>query len=281
MRSRFIKEKMSIVSSAEIIAYTGASSYDVVTQAIHEGIEQMIKNECDKAFESTTYLNELYDGLGSCRMRLRHVPITAVSRVSCSLEECIGVKNTLTDATTASVVVDATNVTLTVSGGVGNSTNVITIASYATLSALVTKINTYSAQGWSAEISQSYHNDKKTTSLIPQQLDVTSWDVAESYSYLIIGVPISFKLIAELECIEASFPYGSQNISVSYTAGSTPKDIAFAVKVLVKYLSDQNTNNAEGVKRWSTGDVEMEYFGALEANPMIKGIIERNRRVSM
>lgn len=71
---------MSIVSSAEIIAYTGASSYDVVTQAIHEGIEQIIKNECDKAFEATTYLNEFYDGLGTCRMRLRHVPITTVSR---------------------------------------------------------------------------------------------------------------------------------------------------------------------------------------------------------
>ena len=272
---------MSIVSSADIIAYLGISSYDVVTQAIHEGIEQIIKNECDKAFEATTYLNELYDGLGICRMRLRHVPITAVSRVSCSLEECIGIKNTLTDATTASVLVDATNITLTVSGGVGNSTNVITIASYATLSLLVAKINTYSAQGWSAQISQPYHDDKKTSSLIPQQLDVTSWDVAESYKYLLIGVPITFKLIAELECIEASFPYGSQNISVSYTAGSTPKDIVLAVKVLVKYLYDQKTDNAEGVKRWRVGDVEMEYFGALEANPIIKSIIERNGRVSL
>ena len=272
---------MSIVSSADIIAYLGISSYDAVTQAIHEGIEQIIKNECDKTFESTVYLNELYDGLGSFRMRLRRVPITAVSRVSCSLEECIGIKNTLTDATTASVVVDATNVSLSVSGGVGNSANVITIASYATLSLLVTKINTYSAQGWSAQISQTYHNDKKTSSLIPQQLDVTSWDVAESYSYLLIGVPITFKLIAELECIEASFPYGSQNISVSYTAGSTPKDIVLAVKSLVKALYTQKNSNAEGVKRWSTGDIEMEYFGALEANPMIKGIIERNRRVSI
>lgn len=272
---------MSIVSSAEIIAYTGASSYDVVTQAIHEGIEQMIKNECDKTFESTIYLNELYDGLGICRMRLRHVPITAVSRVSCSLEECIGVKNTLTDATTASVLVDATNVTLTVAGGVGNSTTTIAIASYPTLSALVTKINTYSALGWSAEISQSYLNDKKTTSLIPQQLDVTSWDVSQSYSYLLIGVPITFKLITELECIEASFPYGSQNISVSYTAGSTPNDIAFAVKSLVKFLYNQKNNNAEGVKQWSTGDVEMEYFQALEANPIIARIIERNGRVSL
>jgi len=272
---------MSIVSSADIIAYTGASSYDVVTQAIHEGIEQMVKNECDKPFESTTYLNELYDGLGIFRMRLRHLPITAVSRVSCSLEECIGIKNTLTDATTASVVVDATNVTLTVSGGAGNSTNAIAIASYATLSTLVTKINTYSAQGWSAQISQTYLNDKKTTSLIPQQLDVTSWDVAESYSYLLIGVPITFKLISELECIEASFPYGSQNISVSYTAGSTPKDIVLAVKSLVKYLYTQKTSNAEGVKRWETGDIMIEYAQAIEANPMIKGIIERNRRVSI
>jgi hypothetical protein len=272
---------MSIVSSADIIAYTGASSYDVVTQAIHEGIEQSIKNDCDKAFESVTYLNELYDGLGICRMRLRHVPITAVSRVSASLEDCIGIKNTLTDATTVSVLVDATNVTLTVGGGVGNSTTTIAIASYPTLTLLVAKINTYSALGWYAEISQSYLNDKKTSSLIPQQLDVTSWDVAESYSYLLIGVPMSFKLIAELECIEASFPYGSQNISVSYTAGATPKDIVLAVKVLTKYLYDQKTDNAEGVKRWQVGDVEMEYFGALEANPIIKSIIERNKRVSM
>ena len=272
---------MSIVSSAAIIAYTGASSYDVVTQAIHEGVEQIIKNECDKPFESTTYLNELYDGLGICRMRLRHAPITAVSRVSCSLEDCIGIKNTLTDATTASVLVDATNVTLTVSGGVGNSTTTIAIASYPTLSALVTKINTYSALGWSAEIAQSYLNDKKTSSLIPQQLDVTSWDVAQSYSYLLIGVPISFKLIADLDCIEASFPYGSQNISVSYTAGTTPNDIAFAVKSLVKALYNQKNSNAEGVKRWSTGDIEMEYFGALEANPVIKGILDRNKRVSL
>ena len=271
---------MSIVSSANITAYLGVSTYTADLQAIHEGIEQLVKNICQKTFESASYF-ELYDGVGAyTRLHLNYTPVTAVARVSTDLDAVIKIKNTLTDSSTASVVVDSANVTLTVAGGTGNATNTLAIATYTTLTLLVGAINALSASGWVAELYNSSYSAKKTSLLIPQQQDLTSWVSAEDYDYLYMGEPISFKFVSRYNAIEASFPYGSQNIAVSYTAGSTPADIGLAVRQMVKYAYDQKTGDSENVKRLTVGDITTEYFTqVLEQMPMVASILAQNTNI--
>lgn len=271
---------MSIVSSANIIAYIGVSSYTADLQAIHEGAERMVKNYCRKTFESASYF-ELYDGRGGYyRLMPKYQPVTAVSRVSVDFDAVIKIKNSNTDATTASVKVDATNVVLTVNGGAGNSTSTLAIATYSTLTLLVDAINALDASyGWMAELYDSDYSAKKTALLIPQQIDVTSWLTAQEYSYLYMGEPINF-LLVDNTWIEAHYPLGSQNVAISYTAGDTPDDIEYAVMALVKSTYDKKLAGSDGVKRFRVGDIETEFFEAVNNQDSLIGqILEMNRKV--
>jgi hypothetical protein len=263
-----------IVSSANILTYTGESSYSASLEIVHKGVEQIIKNKTGKEFESTTYVNELYDGNGGMRLRLNHLPIISVSRVCADMEAVIRIKNT-TLATTASVKVDDINVTLDIDG----STDVLAIATYPTLSALITAINALSAKGWSAEIYNTIYNTKQTSKLIPQQIDVTSFEASGQWDYLYMGEPMDFKIINQ-EWIEGYFPYGSQNISVSYTAGTTPDDITLLVCSLVKAIWNQKMNSTEGIKSFTVGDIQTVYE-AIQNSDFVKGIIEDNKVVTL
>lgn len=271
---------MSIVSTANIQTYTGASSYSADLQAIHEGVERLVKNYCRKTFESASYF-ELYDGKGGYyRLMPKYQPITAVSRVSVDFDAVIKIKNSNTDATTASVKVDTTNVVLTVNGGAGNSTSTLAIATYSTLTLLVDAINALnSAYGWTAELYDSDYSAKKTALLIPQQIDVTSWLTAQEYSYLYMGEPISF-MVVDNTWIEAYYPIGSQNVAISYTAGETPDDIEYAVMALVKATYDKKLAGADGIKRFTVGDIETEFFEAINNQESLIGqILNDNRKV--
>lgn len=275
---------MSIVSSANILTLTGESTYSTALQIYHEGIEQMIVNLTDRTFVSTTYTNELYDGKGEERLRLKHLPITAVSRVCTDIEEVIQVKNTLTDATTAMVTVDTTNITLTVDGGAGNSTNTLAIGTYTTLSSLVTAINALSsAYGWSASIYNTIYNDKKTNKLIVQQIDCTPYTSTESYQYLLMGEPVDGRIkIIDNTYIETDscFPRGSQNIAVNYTGGAAKADVTMLIGILVKAMWMNHQNSTEGLKSYSDGDISVIYE-ALQNTPMFRDIIGKNTLIEI
>jgi len=269
---------MSILSSAEIIAYLGASSYTADIQAIHEGIEDEIQLECGQTFESTSYF-QLYDGKGGYyRLELEHTPVTDVSRVSVDWDAVIKIRNTNTDATTASVVINSTNVILTVAGGAGNSTTTLAIADYATLTLLVAAIDALSSTlGWDAEL---YDNDfaAKKTSLLPaQQIDITSFINTAVYEYLYMGEPITFKLVDN--AIEGYFPFGSQNIAVSYTAGTATSSIKRAIYQLVKFAYEQKTGDSEGVKSWRVGEITTEYMSGVDFLPGVSKAIQLNTKV--
>ena len=267
---------MSIVSSSEVIAKLGVSTYSAEIQELHEGIEQDVKDICGKPFESTSYF-ELYDGRGGLyRLPLNHVPVTSVARVSTDLQAVIKIKNT-TRATTASVKVDATNVTLTID----TTTSTLAIATYTTLSSLVTAINLLSVNGWVAEIYHTDYNAKLTNKLIAQQLDVTSFDSTEDYNYLYMGEPVDFTFIPNINAVEAYFPYGSQNIGVNYTAGSTPASIKSAVLALIKVYYTRSTNQADGIKSYAVGDIRTEYYAGVEEISSIMGVLERNKAVTI
>jgi len=263
-----------IVSSADILEVTGETTYSRELEIQHKGVERVVKNMTGKTFEATTYTNELYDGRGEYRLRLNHLPIISVSRVSSDLVSVINIKNT-TLSTTTSIKVDATNLTLIID----TSTDVLPIATYTTLSSLVTAINALSVKGWSAEIYDTDYNAKLTNKLIPQQHDVTSFDTVQDWSYLYMGEPISFNVI-DSTWIEGYFPRGSQNVSVTYTAGSTPDDITMMVCQLVKAMWDQKAKDTEGLKSFRAGDIENVYKTVQESN-FFMDIINLNKNVSI
>jgi hypothetical protein len=263
-----------IVSSADILEVTGETTYSRELEIQHKGVEQVVRNMTGKSFEAKTYTNELYDGSGEYRLKLNHLPIISVSRVSVDLESVVKIKNT-TLSTTTSVKIDSTNATLVIDA----TTDILPIATYTTLSSLVTAINALSAKGWSAEIVDTVYNDKQTTKLIQEQFDVTSFKTAKDWSYLYMGEPVSFRVI-DSTWIEGYFPRGSQNVAVTYTAGSTPDDLTMMVCSLVKAVWDQKSNNTEGLKSWRVGDVEMVY-GTIQESNFFMDIINLNKNVSI
>ncbi len=254
---------MSIVSSAIIKTYNGMSETEYTNQGQyqHLGIEQAIKNYCGKSFEAETLINELYDGNGEYRLWLNKRSINSITRVSFR-ESAIEIKNTKTDATMASVKVDATNVTLTVIGGTGANVTTLAIASYATLTLLVAAINALSAYGWSAQLYNSHFESYLTTDIIPQYLTCTSWDnVPATWNYIDIGGnPVDVKWDAQ-GWIEYSggFPVGTQNVVVSYTAGSTPANVTMAVLEWAKQKWTVSQSDSEGIKSYRTGELSVEY----------------------
>lgn len=270
---------MSIVSSSDVVTYLGVASYTADVQALHLGIEKLIKTQCGYEFEAISYF-ERYDGLGGYyRLELKNFPIISVSRLSTTNQAVIKIKNVNTDATTASVVINTTNVILTVNGGAGNSTSTLAVATYDTLTKLVTAINALdSSYGWQAELYDNAYSAKKTALLFPQQIDVTAWTADQGWDYLYMGEPVDF-IIVDRKYIEAYFPYGSQNIAVSYTAGESKDDIKMAILELLKYAYNKKLANQEGIKRFTVGDITTEYFNGINEMPFINDIIQNNIRM--
>lgn len=274
---------MAIVPSANIISYLGVSSYDAV-QVIHEGIEAFLKQATGQPWESTTYTNKAYDGTGGNILLLDEMPIISIKYVIIDPYDVIKITNSKTDATLASVVIDATNVTLTVEGGAGNGTHTLAKADYATLTLLVSAINALLIDhGWSADIVNTAYNSLKTSYLYDQQYDVTQEvGIANHYVYIQLGdhaENIKFNVNnGQLGCDEG-FPRGFQNIIITYTAGyaTPPADIAFWIMDTVKTLYLIKLNSAEGIKSWTVGDISYTYGEIAKAGISIPESIINNR----
>lgn len=124
----------------------GSSDY-IQEQAINAASNQ-IERVCNRSFASASY-RQLYDGTGMPRLVLRQRPVTAVSRVSVGVDNALKVRNTSTDARTATVSNDLTNVTLTIIGGANAGSDDVAISTN-TIAALATAIEAI-GKNWDAE----------------------------------------------------------------------------------------------------------------------------------
>ena len=276
------KENMSIVSSANIISYLGASSYSANIQSIHEGVEEYLQYKTGQPWESTTFTNKTYDGNGAHKLLLDEMPIISVKYIIIKFD-IIRITNSKTDASLASVVIDSTNIILTVEGGVGEGAHTLAKTTVTTLSALVSAINLLTSDhGWSAELLGPYDN-LKTSYLFDQQCDVTQEaGIANQYGYIQYGKNASNikinKTNGQIECAEG-FPYGFQNIIITYTAGyvTPPADITFWIMNAVKTLYSLYQNNAEGIVSWTVGDISYKYGEMARAGISIPDSILNSR----
>ena len=112
---------------------------------------------------------------------------------------------------------------------------------------------------------KEYYDGNGTKSLMLNKYPLTTiteirfynWDrttyVVQDASYY-----INYETWGEIYHIYG-FPKGKKNIYVDYNAGYTevPEDYKYILKAIVKRLYQQYTNNSEGVKSYSLGDLSI------------------------
>ncbi|MFO0966843.1 MAG: hypothetical protein U0793_14820 [Gemmataceae bacterium] len=193
---------------------------DSLIAAVSEAVERY----CCRAFAVQAY-DELYDGNDRPTLLLRNFPVVSVERIAYEPAPVLTVQNTSASNQRASIKVSADGVTLTrVASGVTTSDSV-TFAGAATLSALATAIAAV-GNGWGASVASGYDSyasaDLRATQgafnardaaadLRIHVRELSAFDVDETRGYLRRGAP---------GCLSSPVFYGGHNFwRVLYTAG--------------------------------------------------------------
>jgi hypothetical protein len=212
---------------------------------------------CNRDFVDTTY-REFYDGDGQNELTLHEFPVIAVTMLGVGRQDAFGIQNTSTDAYHAQVSVSESDLTLQVQGGTNDGTETLTLASYATLTALFTAIAALD-KGWT----------------VTQVEGVAHWGAIEllpTGKGLQCLTDIAYPSLpdependyitdttAGILKYFGRFNRGFENIVVRYTAGYTeiPGDLEQICIDLTKQYYDKRNINSD-LKREKIGDYEYE-----------------------
>jgi len=236
-----------------------AGTWDALLGDIINKATDLIEKWCDRKLMSRTYTHERYDGDGSGILFLNEYPITAVAALYQGVTNVLSCSFSSTNESLAWAKNDLTDITLTVEGGTLDGSATVAIGSYATLALLAAAISAES--GWTGSVVGEY-DDYPSAKLLSED----NLHCLETTCYLRAPtLPLSAYEIYENEGYVygsgASFPIGSRNIIVTYTAGysSTPEALEMACIELVtnKY---KNRKKPSGVKTEVLADAEFTYF---------------------
>lgn len=202
----------------------------------------MIESFCNRQFMSRAYVTDIYDGPDGDTLLLKQFPVMEVDRCVIGRADVIRVRNTIGDATRATVAVGVAAMTLTITGGTSAGTDTITWAANADLTAVVAAINAAvpAGKGWSAVLQSPATGVYVSTELLPHG----GLACLNSDAHLDMPDPagLSDFLVhwdeGMLERPGTSWGTGSRNIFVDYTAGylTVPDDIEAACLELVAQL---------------------------------------------
>ena len=135
-----------------------AETDDSMNQTLNQylnAVDTLFNERCDREFDSTPYINQMYNGTGGKRLWLRHIPVTAIAQISDTRVPGIRIKNTTSGAARATIDISVSAQTLThtlVSGSTTTTAPIdLTDAASDILSELITVINAL-GNGWEAEI---------------------------------------------------------------------------------------------------------------------------------
>lgn len=186
-------------------------------------------------FTSQNY-DELYSGNGHQELHLRQFPIVAVDRCATEPTDILGVKNTSTTNSRATVSVDRTNLILKRTASGVLTPNSLAFATYTTLTTMADAI-TAVANGWVGRVTDTNYNNYSSADLREIQGALSAWNSQEVF------LQIHLEELAEYDVEDKTgtlyyrygWPRGRNNIRVVYTAGyeEVPEDIQHAVATLV------------------------------------------------
>ena len=239
----------------------------------HDSVEREIINYIGWNPESTTYTNIVVDGTGGQRIWPGHKNITSLIRVAISMESAINIKHTAASSNAYARINYTDNIGVSLQLVVADGTAVSDVtelfSSSATLTALVTYINTQSGNGWSAELFGSNFGILASTTLIEVDNIYAGTEDGTDPGFVVlqrVGKPTRDVKVERTEgglYRSSGWPPGVQNIAFTYTAGWTtadmPGDLKQAVIQLMKFFFTRHQQDAEGIKSFSLRNLKIEY----------------------
>lgn len=262
------------------------NTQDTLLNIYLTGMDALFNDICDREFDSTAYVNELYDGSGGQFINLKNYPVLVAPIVWSGRTDAINIRNTDTTVTYAQALVDKDNakVTLTLAGGSNAGSNDVDYETYTTLSAIVTQINAI-GEGWVASIYNSDLDDIVSTQLLPgsvmcgSQQNTTAGDETLKIPDGLINIERFDGTIGRVYR-SAGFAQGFQNYAVSYTGGysstTMPKDLIEAVCEGAAALFTRGAEEGFGAASFSQSELTVKYMDWLPESTMMA--LDRYRR---
>ena len=266
---------MSLVTTATVESYCGASSGDTKVAVIHPAVELWIAAECGRSLEEATYV-ERRNGDGTQYLTLYNAPVTSIERISVGKRTGLSIKMTSgSEASSLAIVqVTTTKLRLKVEGGThAHAWTEFTLADY-TLAGLASA--TVPA-GW--EISVSNYNTIQASDLI--QIPGASALDTTLYLYIPEAPESNYELYGDgtIYLWESLFSSGHRNVLAEYTAGYTsstvPADLKYAILYMCKTLYVEQGDNAEGLKSYSLGDISKTFADRAEFAGVVLSVINK------
>ena len=250
-------------------------SQNEILELYLNGVDELFNSLCDYEFDSTTYINQEYNGDGGQRLWLKHIPVTSIVQLSLERIPAIRIKNTTAGASRATIDVDVSAQTLTHTLVVGVTPTTapidLTAAATDTLTELVTALNAL-GNGWSAEIDDTDLNGLPSTELLEvmgMNCGVPRRGGDATFKDLDIpGNPLDgdFRVDdANMGTIYSSrgFPSGVNNIIITFTAGYTqatmPSDLKDGVLFGAQALYTRGEEDGFGAKNFNQGTLRVSY----------------------
>jgi len=230
----------ALVSLANFKTFAGIddTDNDAKLEMIIDAVSDRIESYCGRKFLTRSY-SETFSGHGDERLRLKHAPITAISRVCVGRVDAVKCTGTGTSIYEATVTVSSTALTMLLMAGAGNTTSTITLADYTTLTTLVAAAT--AETGWTVTLEHSDGNWASADLIATGALHCLSPDTA----ILQVWEDFCYDYEVDWEAGELihggdGWTRGSRNIYVEYTAGYTavPDDVEQAACELVKDCYD-------------------------------------------
>lgn len=252
-----------LTSLANVNSYLGFTTGDNTTRDtlltnLIDRATSAIESYCDRKFKSRSYRLERYDGDGTELLFLRQKPIVGINSISLGSRTVLTVNCTDADAVHASVDVDSDGVTLNQINGTGNGVSNLTFSSYATISAMGAKIDSYT--GWDVTVETTYNNYRAS-----DLLDLYgAYCLNDSLYMQIPDTPIQDFTVYKEGGLQmgiihrnAGWTSGTMNVIITYTAGYTtiPYDVEQACIQLAGALYNMGKRDLS-LKHEKLGDYE-------------------------
>lgn len=244
-------------------AVTGGAP-DII-DTLREAVIAWVESYCDRTFESTTYTQELYDGGGQF-LYLNNYPVTSIGMVSVSRTSAIRIKNTATDATNATVSVDADGINLVVTGGGSADSSTVDFATYSTTTAAVAQIIAV-GNGWTAELVDSDYGAMLSSELLEAFAKYCGSRANTTAQWLDLDMPS--EPIADFQVNSSNgelyraigWPGGIEKIMITHTSGYSavlmPDDLKTSLLIAVQALYAQK--DSAGIKSFELRNLRIEY----------------------
>ena len=224
-------------AALSITSDIAASDPSAIVEVIHNSVEDMVENYCQRKFEVALYVKERHDGNGEPIIYFKQYPVLAVN-----LDDLVwdSSAKTLTRADGGSFVDDgfvAADKVL-VQNSDSNS-GLLTIATGGVAALVLTFDDSITSDTDDDDVILSHFRELRIGS---SKIDEDNYEVFDDHI-----------------CYSSGFNEGHGNVRMTYYAGysssAMPDDLKLAIKIIVKSIYQKRQEEIFGIKNYKVGDV--------------------------